>query len=588
MLVRKFALFLVYSLGLVVSSASAQSEARIRAVIPSIELIESDLKWLVEQSPTADLKKQWKPLKEDILDALTQGVDLSMPISVDIVFRKDELAYEYRIPVGDLAGKNGFLEGIKGIGFTVKEVTKNSYYEFKEKKDKNPFYLRFDRHYAWISKTPIPGNPPEATQDLKSLLALEKDVIASLKNEADGLAARRENFKALRGQFEALIKFRRNEEQSAFELRKLALVQQLNEAERFVVETEDLQVSWTTSTVAPTPFGRGELSLTALPGTDLEASIEEFAVKPSYFANVTLHPNPVASGKLTYPLDSLRIKHLKEFFKTVRPALDSQIGLMAGKSNAQKTATKQAMNLFFDMLDVGLALRVVDAFVDGHAPEPGKNVIVCGIRAIDGKNAEEIIKLLPQIDDGWQIKSDSQEHGGVKIHELTVSKSRLAAFQKIFGAETVLYVGTHKDSVWCAAGINAMKYLTSAIDQAALPAPETTDPIVLNYQFQLDQLVNLTDLVQKKEDLAPKKDETSTGSAPKTKEQLQHEKEQRQREKDVEKYRKLAQDSMGGCNALLHGELRRTGKKIEGFLEINDCVMKYIGSMIADGVKVLQ
>ena len=77
MFVRKLSLLFICLSGIAGGSAFGQSEARIRVVIPSIDQAEDDLKWMIELSPdTATLKKQWKRLKEDILDAFTQGVDL--------------------------------------------------------------------------------------------------------------------------------------------------------------------------------------------------------------------------------------------------------------------------------------------------------------------------------------------------------------------------------------------------------------------------------------------------------------------------------------------------------------------------------
>ena len=62
-------------------------------------------------------------------------------------------------------------------------------------------------------------------------------------------------------------------------------------------------------------------------------------------------------------------------------------------------------------------------------------------------------------------------------------------------------------------------------------------------------------------------------------------KEQIQAQKELERHRKIAQDAMGNCESLMHGELKRTENTIEGYLEINACVLKYIGALIADGVK---
>jgi hypothetical protein len=579
--VRKLALFFVCLFGVTAGSVHAQSEARIRVVAHSITQVEDDLKWLIELSPTPELKKQWKTLKGDLLDAFTQGVDENRPISMDLVFRKDEMSYEPRIPISNLTDKKkGFLQNLNGIGFNDQKMVSTGFYEIGEKK-KKPFYLRYDKDYAWIAtlKQSVPANPPAATADLQPLLDLQKDIIAELKNTADGLPVRRDNFKELRKQFEALIKLRRNEDPKVFELRKLSLIQQLEEAERFIVESETMQVNWTTS--VPKASGRGEISVSALPGTDLQKSIEEFGAKPSYFSNVALHANPLVVGKLNFPLDALRTAHVKDFYKAVRPKLEAEIDARpAPATESQKTALKQAMNKFFDMLDAGAALGVVDSFADAHAVAAGKNVLICGIRAADGKVADEIVKLLPQFRSDWKVTPDAMEHAGVSIHELTVPKTRLDAFQKVFAGESVIYVGTSKDAVWGAAGVDAVTHLKAAIDQAAQPLPEQADPTVVSYRVQVAKLVQLMEIIQESgpvDAAAKPKDD----AAPKTKEQ----KEEQQRQKEVVKYRKLAQDAMSGCESLMHGELKRFDNKVEGFIEMNECVLKYIGSVVADGVK---
>ena len=569
---RKLASFSVALMGWMASTAFAQPEARVRIVVPSIGASEDDLKWLIELSPTADLKKQWKPLKENLLDAFTQGVDLSKPLSIDLVFRKDELSYESRIPIKDLNNKNvGFLPNLRGMGYLYKPLGQELY-QINEK-NKKPFFLRYDKNYAWMATTKeaIPANRPLAIQDLQPLLDLKQDFAAELKNDAAGLEKRRENFLELRKQFEALIRFKRNEDPNAFQLRKLALTQQLNEAERFLVETESMLVTWSTNATSPNGTARGEMSLTALPDTGLLKSIEQFAVKPSYFANVTLHDNPVAVGRITFPLDSTRVAHVQEFYKAVRPVLESEIKARPGFTDAQKEATSKATTVFLDLLESGLTLGVVDGFADAHSVGEGKNVLVCGIRAVDGKKADEIVKLLPEFKSEWQVKLDVHEHGAVKIHELTVPPTRIESFQKVFPNENKVYVGTSSEAVWGAAGVDCLTHLKTAIDQAGQPAPEKIDPVVVSYQVQFSKLVKLLEVIQKE---LPSGDGLT--------------KEQQQQRKDLEKYRKLAQDAMTGCDSLVRGELRRTDNKIEGFVELNECVLKYVGSIIADGAKQLK
>ena len=206
MFARKLAFFSICLFSLA-HSTFAQSEARIRVVIPSVSAVEEDLQWLIELSPTPDLKKQWKKLKNDLLDAFTQGVDPKKPLSVDLVFRKDEMSYESRIPVKDLLGKQtGFLPSLAGMGYKNKAIG-SDFYEIFEK-GKKPSYLRYDKNYAWMAtvKQAVPSTPPLATNDLQTLLDLKKDVVAEIRNDAAGLKARRENFQELRKQFEPCCK----------------------------------------------------------------------------------------------------------------------------------------------------------------------------------------------------------------------------------------------------------------------------------------------------------------------------------------------------------------------------------------------
>ena len=144
MKLRTLALLFISFLATVDGSASAQSEARIRTIIPRIDHAEDDLKWIIELSPTKALKDQWMQLKENVLDGFTQGFDLGQPFqNSDLVFRKDELAYELRIPVSekkpaDLKGRDGLLANIKASGFQSRRRSlMESSYEFARQRKRS-------------------------------------------------------------------------------------------------------------------------------------------------------------------------------------------------------------------------------------------------------------------------------------------------------------------------------------------------------------------------------------------------------------------------------------------------------------------
>lgn len=557
-------------LALAGDSSAVRSEPRIRVAIPSLVEVESKLKWLIELSPDPQLKKQWKKLKQDFIDAFTDGVNDRKPIAVDIVFSSEGLSYDLRIPISDFTGESeGFLSGLRGRSYKVKLVGAETY-EILEK-DKKPAHMLFDKEYAWIAtgNRPVPTKPPPATADLAPILALKKDIVAEVRNLAEDVPLRRTTFQAFRRHTEGSSRKRRSESQNAFELRKLLLKQVMSEAEPFLVEADQLQVSWTIDTSAATGFGRGEVSLTALPGTDLLRMIEETGTKPGFFANVAVHENPLAAARLSVSLDAIRGSHLKEFFKSLRPILDTEIETRSSKTGRE--ALMRAMGVLFTMMEETTELRSVDAFAELFASAANKNTLICGVRAANGKRADEIIKLVPSIRTDWKVKLNAHEHAGVGIHELIVGNPDLASFQCVFKGERQVYVGTGKNAVWFAAGSESLDHLKRGIDQVTRP-PAKIDPVVFRYEIKAGQLVSLFDSIQKQE---------SSRNKPLTE-------DQRQLRKDIDKYTKLARDAMSACDASMSGELRRTGEKIEGFAELNECVLKCVGSILASTLKDLE
>ncbi len=578
---------------LMVQSALAQSEARIQVVQPGIDQLKSDLKYLVELSPTAALKKQWGTTLEPLIDSFAEGLDPTKPIRVDILVGKN-VDYEMHFPVKKLDGRDGFLNNLNGMGFTVKPLAAGgnlySVTQGNAKKGpaRKPSYMRYLNGYG--SFAPKEGALPAKLADpitdpqtgVAALLAKGYDVAVSLKNSATpaDVAARKANFKELRKELEAGLSARRTEDKSEFALRKLSMEQNLNEAERFVVEIDEFLAGWTTTTGAKEMAGKGraEFSLTALPNTDLEKSAQALAAKSSHFANVTLHKEPAVSGKINFGLDKLREAHLKEFYKTVRPTLELQIDRrVTFKTAEQKKAVKAASNILIDMLNDTIALGVADLFMDLHSAGNGKHTLVCGARVADGKKADEIVKLLPHVNASRDIKLDMQKIGDdFSVHSVGIPDHRKAAFQKLFPGEQTIYVATSKDTVWGAAGVDALKELEAAIKETAGAAPAAVDPRVVYFTANAARLIEVMDILRPEEqpiDEKLTKDEKARI---------------KQRDKDLERVRKLAVEATAGCDALFSGEIKKDGNKVDGWMDVSECVLKVIGAVTADFAKDMQ
>ena len=578
MSVRNLFLLSVTAL-LIAQPLHAQSEARIKVVSPGVDRLKEDLQYLVGLSPTPALKNQWLKTLEPLLDSFAQGLDSTKPMRVDLVFGKTEVGYEMHFPLTKLEGKNGFLENLEGFGYNNKWNKKKPVpvlFELTQGKGKNlktVGFLRDANKHASIAPTQavIPANMPNPiTPDLLAYLAKGYDVAAEMKNDPRdkvGMAARLANFKELRKQLEAGLTFKRDEDKSTYELRKLSAVQNLNEAERFLVQTELLTVNWVTDVVGKK--GRGELSFLALPDTELEASAKLLSVKPSHFANVKPPAKPAATGRLNFAIDPMRAGHLKGFYKAFRPVLAKRLdGLATLKEADQKVAAKQAGDLIIDMLDAGLTVGAVDGFVDLTEADGGKHTLLFGIRAANGKVVDQILGLFPKIWPGYEIKINMAAVGETSLHELTVPEKRLPRFQKFFPDETHIYMATSKEAFWLAIGNNAQADLTAAINQAADPTPAMADPTIALFSANMSKLVGLVEALQ------PEQAETT---------ELKN-----AAQKQRDKIRNLAEQAVAGCEPWLSMELKRNGNAIEATIDVTECALKFVGTMIADFAKDME
>jgi hypothetical protein len=293
------------------------------------------------------------------------------------------------------------------------------------------------------------------------------------------------------------------------------------------------------------------------------------ATKPSYFANVKPPAKPVATGRLNFPIDPLRAGHLTQFYKTFRPVLTKRLdGNATLKEADQKAAAKQVGDLVIDLLDAGIAVGAVDGFLDLTDAGDGKHSLLFGIRAANGQKADQVVDLFPKIWPGFKVDRKVAEVGGASLHTLTLPEKRLPRFQKFFPGESLIHVATSKDAVWVAIGSNAQADLTAAINATAEPAPATADPVVAYLSANMAKLVGLI------EALEPDRVE-STG--PKTPAQKQR-----------DKIRNLAEQAVKDCEPWLTSELKRNGNVIEGTLDVTECALKFVGTMIADFAKDME
>jgi hypothetical protein len=554
-------------------------DTRITIAAAGSERLETDLKFLFDLAPTP-LNKQWGSF-EKFIKSFTEGADPKEPARLDFIFGGQELSYLAAVKYGKWDGRGGMRESIEAFSFNLKDVpgvpglylAEQQQARSRNKKKpstpaappRKPFYVRNIHGQAVIAKeqSQLPANLPDPSLILKDLLPGGTDVAVVLKNDAATVEARRKKFQELRKELEAGVQFKRGEPEADFALRKLSLEQNLAEAERFLIEADQLNIGWTTDPQSAT--GTGALLLTGLPGTSLAASIEQLVQTPSHFANVTFGEKPSLQARVNFAIDDLRSGHAMALYDTLLPSLQGQMDSRPNLNAEGKQTAKTALAGLFEMLNASIPLKVLDAIVDVHATDDGKHVGLCAIRAADGTKAVPLLAMFPKIRAGWEFTANVGEHQGAALHTLKVGAHRLEEFSAVFGGEPVIHVATSKDAVWGAAGAGSLERLKQALDQAAQPAPTTTAPEFLTLQMRFGPWVQVLDVLRAKEPPLVNPDKAALEA-----------------QKTQTRMRKYALDAFGSGEDLLSATLRREGGEVRGAMSINRGLFKFLGTVMAD------
>lgn len=434
-------------------------------------------------------RKEWRNLKT-FLDVFLIGVNTKKPIRVDLLLQDGPMRYRFYVPVDSKNVTKFRAKNLAPIGVTTRRRGR-TYYSWvlaQGGADAGPKtkgfmrdiggYLAIAEKEAEVSKKfpnpllPIAG--PVKQYDLFLLAQNSKIAAADLK-------ARMTWFKKIRKELEAAIQKKEGESQSAFEMRKLSSKQLYDESERIYSETADMLLAWTTDAVKNE--GRFDIRVAAIPGTDLDKTIQQLGVKPTYFANIPRHKQSILSVRVNHPLDTMRQQNFLTMFGLLKKLSADEINADKTYSAADKKSRVDAVGFIHTLLSENVKKGICDAFVEAHSNPPvkgkvAKNTVLAGLRTVNGLHVDDVLKAFAKTGLPKNFKFNIAKQGKVQIHSVTVNLKKHPGLKLFFGSET-LFVGTSKEHIWFAAGPNALKELQAAIQQAALPNKgAVTDPFV--------------------------------------------------------------------------------------------------------------
>ncbi len=439
------------------------AENRITIMQSSADGLIGDLEYMVKK--LAKQSRTWRDYIEPNLEIFLDGVDTKKPIRVDVFFDQ-EMGEFYRLCFPYTNFKD-FRNNIDASGIISTEKSKGLYHL----SDAYDGWMRTKYNYAIFVPedkkdfaSPDIANPLD---DLQPLLKAKFDTAVLINHDLAGMEQRRKSFAEINRNVLAGIKKKSTESVAEYKLRKLLAENQLAEMERYYAEIKHLEAGWITD--SEKNEGRGSLSLSALEGTELAGALKQLTEAKSKFVVVPESKDFVISGRLFYPIVKSQQDRYNSLFQAFLPVQKKKIEEQKDLSADQKKAAQAALEKVIAMLKQGLDLGHVDGFVEMRRIDQkdphSVHELIGAMRAVKGREAEEIIKLLPKINDAFEVKMDIETVGDSHIHEIIVNRKVLPMIDSLFGTPCRIHLGTSDDLLSIAVGGNAKKWLVETLGQ---------------------------------------------------------------------------------------------------------------------------
>lgn len=528
------------------------------AMQAGVDRLKEDLKWVVNLAPKG--AASWKALN-DLLDVFVGGIDTTLPMRMDVVLGPNR-DYRMWFPIAKGQDK-AFRENVQAnVGKPARKLSAD-YWEWKGPGwPGGGGYQRDLKGWSVLAskKENVPAGLPLPPSALAPLVTPGYDMGGMVSNTAAGKDARKKAFQDVRVEAMTAVKRLPDEDQYGFELRKLSHQQQLDEGERFYVDSEKLVLGWTLDTEKKE--ARLDLTLTALPGTDLEKSIQSLSAEPSAFGGIARTDKTTFLGRINHAIDPMRKAHAKAFLELIKKQALARIPDSSNIKEAHKPGYEKSADQFLDVLLAGLELSVFDGFV--HIEKPTEmHTMVGAVRVPDGATLIPVLESLKGAE--WEVQLNTETVGDLSLHTLKIPQRQDKDFSSLFGPESLLVVATSKTAIWYAAGDGAAALLKDTVAKSAA-AEKVNDGVFIEawanlgpvMQFLLDRRTRVTvDLTKLSEE---------DKKARKTKEELL----------------KTAVEAFKPGDGVIHMKIERKDNEVFGRTILQEGLLRFGGIKISD------
>jgi hypothetical protein len=563
------------------ATADDAPKPRVKLYMASAERVLADLEWII--ADLAKEKTQWDNNIFPSLDIFLFGVDRNLPIRFDAMIGGEDPgavnpgAYRYApcIPI-DRDGKDlrTFIQqNLVPIGINVRQRSRGGYYSLNGVYDG---WMRMVEEYACIGtyESDVPKDMPHPELSHQRLVEADYDLAVELENTAEQTQERAEAFAVFEQNLVDATKREEDESEAAFAMRKAAAEHNLERIGAVYRDAQRVTFGWITDVEKQS--SRGDLYGAGLPDTDLAKLIDMLSVEHSRFSVLPMSEDPALGVQINFPFDDFLKEQLTESYELYRPVAHEKIDEAEMFTSEEKQPAKQVSDLLIDMLTEGIDVGRLDLYIDMTKAEGGPHVIVAGVRAADGKKADEIVKLIPQAFSDWKAELDIETVEETAIHKLDLSGDLPQALIDTFGDSGMIYIGTSADLVWIAGGEGSLDLLKETITKVHQDEPPAEISNVFGeFKVHVHTLLKLQDSLATEMgwspfgsiELQPRRPAAGDGTA------LQP--------IDPAEIRGIATRATADIDDRMSGQVRRVDDHVEGEVDVAPGVLRALGKIVA-------
>jgi hypothetical protein len=471
---------------------AAAEEPSITVVLPSTDELFKDFKLAFD---LAKDEKGYNTLKETI-ETFLVGVDTTKAAGVRIYATPDGLQYVLTFPISNYKKlvSNLWDLDVRTAPAPTPQLIKQIPPAIAQKVQKLKLapnerlvfklFEGFLSHEAAIEHVHM-GKQLEDVRAAKGILPVGlvkgHDLAIKVDGKSQPAEKRKQAFDKVKKELLAAITRGEHESEAAFAVRKVISEHQIAELERFFVESAQVLAGWNVSETEK--MAVLNLDLEALPGTELEKSVQLVGQGPDEFAGVS-KSDTVFSLSLNFALDALRKDFVKSSVKFERELVKKEIADRENLSAEQKAVDGDVADIFFDLLEGSGELGLANLFLRTWRGPGNSLITVAGGKIPEGQKSkiETILDNLASHGTESKVEKKVDAEGDIEIHKLTLPRFH-ELIPELTGADAVVYVGLSEKTAWLSAGDNSLARLKTAIQQAAAAGAKPGPDVDLTMSF---------------------------------------------------------------------------------------------------------